>query len=102
MSLKLSFILSISLSIYISPVTDSLHLSIYMLLSGTVYLSDSIYPSRAKTVLFYTERFVLGTHRHQPITVLPSKNASGIWGESSDSRMIHVFVALVKCKPLNK
>ena len=45
---------------------------------------------------------MLGTNRQEPITVLHSKNASGIWGESSDSRMLHVFVALVKYKPLNK
>ena len=87
---KNSLLYSQSLSIYIY-VTDSLHLSIYMLptdsliiVSGTNYISYmSLIPSRAKhTVLLYTEQFVLGTNRQQ--SLLPSKNACSIFGENPE------------------
>ena len=85
----------------------TLHVSIWFCLSfpGTDYLSPSLsISSQTHSPLLYWAVRV----RRQPSRANPCsshQNASGIWGESRDSRTINtnrVFVALVKCKQLNK
>ena len=104
-------ILFIVIFTFISHVSKSifytLNLSLYIFLLLALFILTlhlTIHPSISRQTHStpYTERFVLGTNRQHPITFLPSKNASGICGASSDYRMIHVFVALVKYKLLNK